>query len=454
MGFSYDIIEKKNFCSANVNVIYFDEGIISNMETHLNFLLVKKLVKGALFGIGDYSLLKKVVELINNSDYPPFILITSGSSAEKILPELHNEKFIYDILIFCYNINKYKYLQSKYSKIKKIENLDFDNILEYLKKKSYTLAQNKKGAKYLKNEPLITFSEYEDYYYQYHHVIAKVYNKKRLRLSESDKNNFLYYINNRKDEAQTILSHLKNDKNFATNIINIYTKESPICYILNKSLRQLDPKTYYYIKNYACSTLYSLYYYCIKNPNQGKIEKVLYRALSMKLADILLYKVCEGDIICYPGFTSTCISEITPDKFEKKKEDDKDFLSLMVAKQVYENERLPSDLGRVIAYENEDVVDCVDMIIQNNNENIEYPSAINISNLSDKKLEEERLFPAFSFFKIQKVNILSGRKNEPHQIFLEVINRKYNLEERIYKGESVYLDSTTNLLMIRKIDNE
>ena len=174
----------------------------------------------------------------------------------------------------------------------------------------------------------------------------------------------------------------------------------------------------------------------------------------MKLADILLYKVCEGDIICYPGFTSTCISEITPDKFEKKKENDKDFLSLMVAKQVYENERLPSDLGRVIAYENEDVVDCVDMIIQNNNENIEYPSAINISNLSDKKLEEERLFPAFSFFKIQKVNILSGRKNEPHQIFLEVINRKYNLEERIYKGESVYLDSTTNLLMIRKIDNE
>ena len=37
---------------------------------------------------------------------------------------------------------------------------------------------------------------------------------------------------------------------------------------------------------------------------------------------------------------------------------------------------------------------------------------------------------------------------------MEVINRKYNLEERIYKGESVYLDSKTNLLMTRKIINE
>ena len=111
MGSNYNIVEKKNFLSANVNVIYFDEGIISNFETHLNFLLIKKIVKGALFGLEDYSLLKKVVELIKKSDSPPFILITSGSSAEKILPELHKENFIYDILIFCYNLNKYIYLK-------------------------------------------------------------------------------------------------------------------------------------------------------------------------------------------------------------------------------------------------------------------------------------------------------------------------------------------------------
>ncbi len=102
MGYDYGIVEKKNFLSANVNVIYYDEGIISDFETHLNFLSIKKIVKGALFGIGDSELLRKVIELIKKSNSPPFILITSGSSAVKIVPELHKEQFIYDILIFCY----------------------------------------------------------------------------------------------------------------------------------------------------------------------------------------------------------------------------------------------------------------------------------------------------------------------------------------------------------------
>ena len=46
-----------------------------------------------------------------------------------------------------------------------IESDDFENIIKFLKSKNYMLAQNKKGAKFLKNEPLITFSEYENYFY-------------------------------------------------------------------------------------------------------------------------------------------------------------------------------------------------------------------------------------------------------------------------------------------------
>ena len=53
----------------------------------------------------------------------------------------------------------------------------------------------------------------------------------------------------------------------------------------------------------------------IATTKTGEVEKILYRALNLKLADILLYKVCEGDIICYPGFTSACISALTPDQF-------------------------------------------------------------------------------------------------------------------------------------------
>jgi hypothetical protein len=82
---------------------------------------------------------------------------------------------------------------------------------------------------------------------------------------------------------------LKNDKNFHKNIINIYTKESPICYVLNKELRELNGKNYYYISPYAAATLYSLNKYYQENKMTGEVEKILYRALNLKLADILLY---------------------------------------------------------------------------------------------------------------------------------------------------------------------
>ena len=238
---------------------------------------------------------------------------------------------------------------------------------------------------------------------------------------------------------------------------------------MNKELRQLNPKSYSCIQGYACATLYSLYKYYQEKKEVGKVEKILYRALNMKFADILLYKVCNGDIICYPGFTSACISAITPDKLAdydipeeveaeplQNKKSAKQYLKdLLFAKKIQdEDERLPSPLGKEIAYEDEDTVDCVDIIIENNAENINFPAVINISELSDKKGEEERLFPAFSFFKIKDVKILEGTKEEPHQIFLEVVQKKFNLEVGIHKGERVYLDSQTNLLMTRKIINE
>ena len=95
MGGNYGVDFSKDFRSANVNVIFYDKGIVSNFETHLNFLTIKKIVKGALFGTDDPDLFHRVVELIKNGGSPPFILIISGSLAEEVLPKLHDEKFIH-----------------------------------------------------------------------------------------------------------------------------------------------------------------------------------------------------------------------------------------------------------------------------------------------------------------------------------------------------------------------
>ena len=449
------IKENENCNSAQVNVIYFDQGIC-NFETHLYFTLVKKLVQGAIFGTDDYEIFKKINQLIRKStNPPPFILITSGSAAEKILDDIHHENYLYDILIFCFNISKYQYLRDKYTKIRMIESEDFTKILNFLKSKHYNLAQDTKGATYLKSDPLITFPEYEDYYYQYHHLIIQNYNKDCLKLNKKDKDDFLDNIDKNKSEAKEILDELKNNNNFYKNIIKIYTKESPICYTLNKLLRRLNKNTYYSIKNYACSTLYSLYKYVNENSEYGKVENFLYRQITMKFADILLYKVCEGEIICYPGFTSACIRKYFP-----KTKDNNSIKNYNIEEysreensEMLDDEREPTLLAKNIVYENDDIYDKVDIFIENN-EDIYYFSAINISNISDKTFEEERLFPAFSFFKIKKVNILEGSNHEPHQIYLEVIHKKYNLEEKMFQGERIYLDSSSNLLMTRIISDE
>ena len=61
---------------------------------------IKRIVKGALFGTDDSGMFFRVLDLIKNSEYPPFVLIISGSLAEEVLPKIHDEKFIKDILIF------------------------------------------------------------------------------------------------------------------------------------------------------------------------------------------------------------------------------------------------------------------------------------------------------------------------------------------------------------------
>jgi len=94
-----EIIENENYNLVQVNVIYFDQTI-SVDETHQNFMKLKKLVKGAIFGTGDYEILNRVIELIRESNEPPpFVLITSGSTAEKILNDFFNETFIHKIII-------------------------------------------------------------------------------------------------------------------------------------------------------------------------------------------------------------------------------------------------------------------------------------------------------------------------------------------------------------------
>ena len=131
MGNNHRIDPKKDFRSAKVNVICYDKGISSNFETHQNFMKIKRIVKGALYGTDDSTIFFRVLDPTKNSEYPPFALIISGSLAEEVLPKIHDEKFIKDILIFCFNKSKYEILINKYPKIRMVENQNFSNNISF-----------------------------------------------------------------------------------------------------------------------------------------------------------------------------------------------------------------------------------------------------------------------------------------------------------------------------------
>ena len=420
--------------SYNVNVVYFDKKRNNSDILHINFLEIKNNIKGAFFRAFDINSYKDILLLIESyKNIPPFILIYIGNNSEEILSFSHEKEYFYDILIFKTNKEQKsnKNLFDKYSKIRIIEENNFDIILDYLGKKDYITNQDKKIISNLKPENLITLNQYYEYYNLFHKLLSNYYDNENNipKLSTTEKNDFLDEIYNltnltkeEKDEIKKEINSLNNNDNFIIKIIELYTKQTKLSYSINKLLLSLNPKVYLKIKSYIGKFMYSLYKYAKDNPSKKSNDKKLKRALGMKKSDLYLYKACEGDIIILPGFTST----------SKK---------LLM-------DRLRTFVGNYGYKHGEGILEYVEMIISfNNNSFNDEIIAINVSDISSQPYEQEILFPPFSFFKINKVIFRAGTFSQPHQIFVEGIKKKYNIESRIKKDRKAYYDSKLNCIL-------
>ena len=161
-----------------------------------------------------------------------------------------------------------------------------------------------------------------------------------------------------------------------------------------------------------------------RNISQQKdIRSPLYRGFSIKKADIFLYKACEGDIFCYPSFTSTS------KKFGKTNDIDN------------------SDLGNKCA--------CIielDYQLKNGCYVQEYKFEEKYTKFPN---ENERLFPPFSFFKIKKVKFwtkdlnekkyFDGTNDNPFRIELEIINRNFYLDQAILMKKKFDYNKNDNI---------
>ena len=400
------------------HLIYYDENIDYGSENYGYVSSFKNKIKGAFFPVKNIDTLKKVVNKLSSLNINKFTLVTSGRAAEKVIPICSN--IIDRVIIFCFYVDKYIPLKSKYSKIKSVLN-DFSSIFDNLSSNNSVL----KDSKIIQSK-FITFDDYKNNYISFHKSLAYFFNTNyyQMEYSSSYRNNFINFINKSDVDDKNYAIKLINDVKTGSvkEFIEAYTGENVLCYRLNRWLRNCDSNEYEKVKYFAGPFSYALYRYAYNNKNQGIYKsKTFYRKMTIKLSDFLLYKIYTGELICYPAFTSTSEEDMTKYNFP-------------TSTAISVNQLTPSDVSVVL------------IIKYNCSSSSNATPCVNAVEFSVNAGEREFIFPPFSFFKIENVVEKSGIPDDPHMIYMSVPNKKSLLEFGLKNNKSIYYNNNGNEL--------
>ena len=398
-----------------VHLIYYDENMSYGSENYGYVKQFKNKIKGAFFAVNNISSLNYLVNKLNSTYINgKFTLVTSGRAADKVIPIC--QSLIDNAIIFCYYVDKYIPLKYKYSKLKHVLN-NFSGIFSNLNDSNIYNDAEIIGHK------MITFDEYKDTYINLHRKLAEFFNSNYYSMTyeNSYKNIFNNFIESSDvDEKSNIVSWVNKVTNGTVKeFIEAYTGETPLCYSLNKWLRNCDEGEFDKIKFFAGPFSYALYKFARDDKNNGVFySKTFYRKMTIKLSDFFLYKILEGELVCYPAFTSTSEKDISKYNFPTN-------LAINV------NKLSSNDVSVVL-------------IIKYNCKSSSYPTpCVNASGYSVNAGEQEFIFPPFSFFKIVKVEEKEGKPDNPHVIRMTTPSKRSLIEFGIknYKTPSYNRDS-------------
>lgn len=405
----YPLSKKK----MNLNIIYYSDSLLKDMELSDYCAFLQMNINGTFYGIHNMNLLNLIYNKIRKSDRD-FILITSGSSAEKVYQKLGNLTNIREYYIYCFLKEKYSYLYSKYNKLKGI----YNDARELNKKLSVIETKINNN---IKSSNLIFFEDYSRIFIKLHFEIIRKYslykllkennfneqrflekvkfvNPKFLNIAKQlipDKSEIINYFTDKLDLNNKIVSEVFNNDGSIENFISNYTADSFYYSNINKFLREGDFDSFRILSSHLSKFIYYLYEYREKNP-QVNYNLTLYRRMNIDYNDLNVYKKSINRVICYPAFTSTS-SDLYGFNYG--------FNTLLIINSNYSK------------------------------------SVVSIENFSKFKKEKEYLFLPFSFFKIVNVKINEGTKQNPHIINLIAINSEKPIEEMFLNFVKNFSDS-------------
>ena len=404
-------IENNSYNKCKLNILYYDENLKNKDENKDICTFFEMNLLGTFYGCHYFELFKNICEKIKRNKIK-FILISSGSSAEKIFDYCSNIDEIREYYIYCSEKDKYKYLFDNYYKLKGIY-----NIFNELKEKLYSIDEIKNDN--ISSSNFIYFEDYSRIYIKLHYEFIRKYSLykllKRENFSESeflelvkikypyfmdlakqlfpDKKEIInFFENNTNEPKEKIEKIFENDDNILNDNIRTYiqnyTTEGFYYKYLNKFLREGNFDAFRILSSHIAKFVYKLYDYRKNISNQKRGD--LYRKMYLNRNDIKLYEQSKGRVICFPSFTSTSLGK---DNFIPSKNNPDDELVLLI-------------------------------IEQNKTK-----SVISISEFAKYPKEEEYLFLPFSFFKIKNVEFKKGTGDDPHLIHLIALDTEKPIEE-------------------------
>jgi len=343
IGFDLKLLKRDELY---VNLIHFDKKM-RNDENYKYFSKFKVNVVGGFHAMDDIEIFKKYLKAIEEKNIP-FIVISSGSSGNEVIPICKKYSFVKEVIIFCGNytynkhyideypgyVNKvFTTITSVYKYIKTFGEKYKDGIKKY-KNSNHSIFNSEfiKMNKQLEQCPVISAYEYDNCYFLVHRAYAHFFgdindpNSKAIFTSkyfDIIKN----YINNSQFEEKKkliskfeLLKDINDNDTFVELAINKYTGESDFCYLFNRAMRNFD-EGLMSLAYYMGPFLFGLNKYVKETPYcRFTTDMTLYRNIECSKLDFYLYQINLDHIICFPSITSTStvLGRFHPTKRAKK----------------------------------------------------------------------------------------------------------------------------------------
>ena len=397
-----------------INLIFFYE--VMSEENFNLYNLLKLEVIGGFYGVQDINILMNLFNKIYNIN-SPFILISTGTSFEKIKDICIQLNFLKYIIIFCLDKRRHNhFLYDTNGKVKLISN-DIEEIYYFLHAIKFPGYDNNLN-RLINHCNIISFYEYINYYYIYHKILSFYFKDDLSELKFSSDYvkkvfNFIEYNTNynsvQKSNFKNEIIKLHKSNNFVFDVIKFYTTEhdEDYIYLFLKNMRE------FYLGFARLSFLigpmyYSLIRFLYNNGSNFILTRdtLLYRTITINPYELNTYYMAINNIICFPAFSSCQLKlnfETTNNAKKVNNINDKEAIKLVMKLKYFYQQNTA-------------------------------PPGIYIGNISNFKSEEEYLLFPFTFI---KVNYLRKVKNKLYELSGIIINKDCMLEFGLRNGGNV-----------------